>query len=87
MATKYKSLKYMCSAIFSMIREITNTAMARIVLVIRRRSTVSVIVRESVISSNQNDMKYHALTMQQSMKALVLSIIRKICVMRKGQIS
>ena len=77
----------MSITIDSMIRKITNTALARIVLVVQRRSTISVIVRESVISSNQNDMKYHALTMQQSMEALILTIKVKICEMREVRVS
>ena len=88
--TKTKKLEYMSVTIASMVREITDAAVTRIELVVRRRSTISVIERESIrlhgISTNQNDMKYHALTMQQSMKALVLTIKAKICVMRKVQI-
>ena len=60
--------------------------LARIVLVVRRRSTIGVRERVSVISSNQNDMKYHALTMQQSMEALVLTIKVKICEMREVRV-
>ena len=85
-ATKAQKPGHMNITIVSMIRKIANAVLARIVLVVRRRSTISVIVRESVISSNQNDMKYHALTMQQSMEALVLTIKVKICEMREVRV-